>query len=122
MHRKATTRPRVVELHRAGRSNREIAEALGLTYGNVGSVIHRARQKGELPSFELGGETASERWNSLRSAGAAPPLGSFRRCLDKLPAADADALLDTVTRADETLLDALLRIALTKGDRHDAHR
>lgn len=122
MPRKATTRPRVVELHRAGRSNSEIAEALGLTYGTVGSLVHRARQKGELPPFEPGGDTALARWISLQVGGAAPPLGSFRRRLDKLPAADADALLSAVTCADETLLDALLRIALAKGDRHDARR
>jgi len=39
----------VVDMSNAGRSNNEIAEALGITYGNATQLITKARKNGLLP-------------------------------------------------------------------------
>lgn len=122
MARQGTNQARIIEMHLAGMRNREIASALGLAYGTVGRALSRARERGDLPSHVTRTLTAHSYWGALQRKGAAPRLGMFTDSLCKRPPEDATRLMALMQRDDQSLLDALLRLALDSEDGDDARR
>ncbi|WP_432489006.1 RNA polymerase sigma factor [Kineococcus sp. SYSU DK018] len=60
LSRAAARRAQAVQLRLDGASYAEIAEAMGCSTGSVGSLLHDARRRGEMPAPEASKEQLQE--------------------------------------------------------------